>query len=126
MLAFTDMSSTVFPLTDDAGQRETHRAMSILTNDDLYVLLYEECAELIKAAAKCQRFGPERNYPGYGVNAVAMAHEVGDVLGVLDELQARLGLDVHVINTARHTKIERAEKAKRDLENEHLPGTGNL
>ncbi len=48
----------------------------VLTRDELLTILIEECSEIIKAATKCQRFGFDRYYPGYGINQdVLRAHE---------------------------------------------------
>ena len=76
--------------------------------DELLVLLIEECGEVIQAATKCLRFGFERLQPSYGVNCLVLAQEVGDVLGVVDALH----LDIRLMEQCRLTKIQRAEEAK--------------
>jgi len=79
-----------------------------LTTDEKLVILMEECAEVIKAASKCLRFGYTRNHPSYGDNDKVLSSEVGDLLGIVESLP----LDATLMQEARETKIARAEKAK--------------
>ena len=80
-----------------------------LTRDELLVLLIEECAEVQKAATKCLRFGFDVDHlTGYGNNRTVLSEEIGDLLGVVDELP----LDTAAVEDGRATKIERAERAK--------------
>lgn len=79
--------------------------MTTLTSDDLLIILIEECAEIIQAATKCQRFGFNRDWPEYGVNHQVLAKEIGEMMGVADALN----LDLQSMQNARETKIERAE-----------------
>lgn len=88
-----------------------------LTRDELLVILIEECGEVIQAATKIQRFGWDTEGPdGYGVNHEKLAHEIGDLLGIVDEL----GLDASIMNYARGAKAAKAEKAK-DYYSRELP-----
>lgn len=86
--------------------------MSILTRDELLILLVEECGEVIQAATKCLRFGWDRNQPDYGVNHAVLAKEVGDLCGVIDALP----LDVSIIHLFQDMKIAKAERVKREFE----------
>lgn len=82
--------------------------MTTLTRDELLTVLIEEAAEIIQAATKCQRFGFDRNWPGYGVNRLVLATEIGELLAVIDALQLDDGVMIH----ARSTKIDKVEKWK--------------
>lgn len=85
--------------------------MTDLTLDEKLVLLVEECGEVIQAATKCLRFGYERNQPGYGVNKDVLAHEIGDLMGVVDALT----LDWKKVSLSRREKMLKAALAKRNF-----------
>lgn len=84
--------------------------MANLTREELLVLLIEECGEVIQAATKCLRFGfnVDHGIDGYGNNKVALSREIGDFLGVVDELD----VDMVNVRVARDSKLARAEAAK--------------
>jgi hypothetical protein len=82
-----------------------------LTTDEKLVILMEECAEVIKAASKCLRFGFDRSQPGYGQNDLVLAAEIGDMLGMVDSLP----LDAAQIAHFRANKLAKAEKAKAEF-----------
>jgi len=79
-----------------------------LTTDEKLVILMEECAEVIKAASKCLRFGWDREQEGYGQNNLVLAEEVGDLLGIIRAIP----LDQERIAHYSHNKLAKAEKAK--------------
>lgn len=79
-----------------------------LTTDEKLVVLMEECAEVIKAASKCLRFGYQRDQAGYGQNDKVLAGEIGDLLGMVDALP----LDRALIEYCRKRKLAKAEMAK--------------
>lgn len=79
-----------------------------LTQEEKLILLIEECGEVIQAATKCLRFGFKRDWPGYGVNHIVLAQEIGDLLGLVDAL----GLSKTAISSARSTKMVKAEHWK--------------
>lgn len=83
----------------------------MLTRDEMLILLIEECGEVIQAATKCLRFGWDRNFPDYGVNHEVLAKEVGDVLGVIDDLNLRKD----IILTFREIKMCKARRAKQEF-----------
>lgn len=83
----------------------------MLTRDEKLILLIEECGEIIQAATKCLRFGWDRNFPDYGVNHEVLAKEVGDALGVIDDLCLR----EDIISTFREMKMRRARSAKQEF-----------
>lgn len=85
------------------------RSVGPLTTDELLVVLMEECAEVIKAASKCLRFGYTRNHPSYGDNDKVLSSEVGDLLGVV----MALPLDSDLIVEHRDSKMRRMLEAKK-------------
>lgn len=79
-----------------------------LSRDYLLTVLMEEAAEVIQAAAKCQRFGYDWNEPGYGINSEYLAKEVGDLLAIIHALK----LPEEIIMESRVTKIQRVMEAQ--------------
>ena len=73
-------------------------------------LLIEEAAEVIQAATKIQRFGPDRVYPSgehaNRTNTEALAMEVGDLLEIID----RLALPSQIIEQGILSKRRQLEK----------------
>lgn len=86
------------------------RQDAVVAREYILTVLMEEGGEVVQAAAKCLRFGWDRNQPGYGVNHEVLAKEVGDLLGVADAL----GLDAALIEQSRHTKMDRVLVARQD------------
>ena len=82
--------------------------MTTFTKCELLVILAEESAEVIQATTKCLRFGFSHFEPGYGLNSDTLSKELGDLLGIADELE----LNWEMVEAFRRTKIERAERAK--------------
>ena len=84
-----------------------------LTNDDLLVLLIEECGEVIKAATKCLRFGYDVDHgTGYGNNRDELAKEMGELTAVRDALELDYGPCQKPFMDGWKDKIARAEAAK--------------
>lgn len=80
-----------------------------LTQDDLLILLIEECGEVIQAATKCLRFGFNVDHgTGYGNNRDQLSKETGELLAVIEALP----LDQITSVNAQRGKIKRAEVAK--------------
>ena len=79
-------------------------------NADYLPLVIEEAAEVIQAATKVQRFGPDRRYPSGDhageTNTDALAMEIGDLLEVID----RLRLPTEIIERGRAKKRAQLEK----------------
>ncbi len=72
------------------------------------VLVVEECAEVIQAATKIQRFGIHDNYPTYALamsNIDALTNEVGQLLHCIEKLK----LDPAKIEISKRLKKERLE-----------------
>ena len=86
--------------------------MSISFDEKYLPHLMEECAEVIQAAAKCQRFGMYDRHPSCKNNMqndVSLFEEIGDILGILDA--ALPGWEKHRdITTSRAAKIEKLKK----------------
>lgn len=61
--------------------------------DHLLTCLSEECAEVIQAATKAQRFGIHGKYPDGRVNVDVIAYELNDVLAVV-QLLVSVGVDL--------------------------------
>ena len=72
-------------------------------------LISEECAEVIQAASKCQRFGMGDFFPGYNggrTNEDQLSVEIGDVLGILDAAFPNWENDMEV-RISRERKVEK-------------------
>lgn len=83
--------------------------MSLLTHEDLLVLLIEECSEVIQAATKALRFGYDVDHNvGYGNNRLVLSRELGDLLGIVDGLD----IDHDNLSAMRVSKLKRAREAK--------------
>lgn len=81
-----------------------------LTRDELLTLLIEECAEVIKAATKCQRFGYDVDHgTGYGNNRDMLSIEFGELCAVAGALGIDRGDQFW---KAARVKMRRAEAAK--------------
>jgi hypothetical protein len=80
-----------------------------LSDDDLLVLLIEECGEVIQAATKCLRFGFNSDHGiGYGLNSRVLSSECGDLQAIMDALP----LDLAAKSLTQQAKIAKAETAK--------------
>ena len=78
--------------------------MAKVLNDSYLDLLVEECGEVLQAVGKCRRFGLEHFWFKEGKpNFVALAHELGGLLEIID----RLGLPSALIIDGRIEKIKR-------------------
>lgn len=79
-------------------------------NAEYLSLAIEEAAEVIKAATKILRFGPDRRYPSGDhadeTNTEALAMEFGDLLEVVD----RLELPYELIERGRNKKRAQLKK----------------
>ncbi len=84
-----------------------------MTRDEILVVVIEEAAEVIKAATKIQRFGWDRNQPGYGINNEVLAMEIGDLLGAIDGLNLNDSNKL-TIEYYRHVKMAKMENAHRN------------
>lgn len=89
-----------------------------LTREELLVLLMEECAEVIRAASKCLRFGWDRDHPDYGRNDLVLAMEAGEAVAVMEALQ----LNEMEFSMARKMKMIKARSVKRQFGKANIGG----
>lgn len=82
-----------------------------LTQEDLLIVLMEECAEVIVAASKCLRFGYSRHHPSYGRNDAVLAEEAGQVIAIIEALN----LDPSFLQMGRIGKIRRMREMKKEF-----------
>jgi NTP pyrophosphatase (non-canonical NTP hydrolase) len=60
---------------------------------ELLTILIEECGEVITRATKAKRFGLDEKQPGQEhTNAERLAHEIGDVLVMIELCEERCGV----------------------------------
>lgn len=80
--------------------------MEVDMRDEILLILGEECAEVIQAITKCERFGIDNFKPGKSkTNREHLETELGDVLAMIDLL-----VDYGTVNLP---KIMEAKVAKR-------------
>ena len=75
--------------------------------EHLLTCLIEECAEIQKAATKALRFGLDDHAPDGPINSESIAHELTDLLAVIEMLE-----DEKIIPTLRKPQEIRAKKDK--------------
>ena len=74
-------------------------------------ILSEECAEVIQAVSKCNRFGLDNMKPGESLtNAQHLEGEIGDLLAMVDLLQLKGVVTSAGLETAKLAKIEKLKK----------------
>jgi NTP pyrophosphatase (non-canonical NTP hydrolase) len=74
-------------------------------------ILSEECAEVIQAVSKCNRFGLDNMKPGKPLtNAQHLEGEIGDVLAMVDLLKLKGVVTDAGLETAKLAKIEKLKK----------------
>ena len=67
----------------------------------------EECAEVIQAITKCQRFGLFQKNPNTGVtNRDHLAEEIGQLQYMLSELVSAWNLDENILAASYYNKKE--------------------
>lgn len=101
----------------DLVELEKPAAFDALTHADLMDLLEEECAEVIQAAKKCDRFGFERTFQSYGHNGTRLFEEMGDLVAVIFELVKWHPRLRDYFLQAQNSNIDRALNAKRGRSN---------
>lgn len=75
-------------------------------------ILQEECAEVIQAISKCQRFGIHNYKPGTNkTNLEQLQEELGDVMAMVELLvDQKIGLVDHKITESKVAKFEKLKK----------------
>ena len=79
--------------------------------DEALLILAEECAEVIQAISKCQRFGIDVCKPGKPrTNREHLETELGDLLAMIEILQDDLGLVSR--DNIEESRAQKREKLK--------------
>ena len=84
--------------------------MTVMTNDEIFSILQEECAEVIQAISKCRRFGMDTNYAHRGTNRQLLEAELGDVLAMIDLLIKNDEVNKSVLEIAKINKMEKLRR----------------
>jgi NTP pyrophosphatase (non-canonical NTP hydrolase) len=73
------------------------------------LILQEECSEVIQAASKCFRFGPDQIKPGKSkTNMEHLEEELGDLLAMIELLQdSNVGVTREGLQAAKMAKFEK-------------------
>lgn len=77
---------------------------------EAFIILQEECAEVIQSVSKAFRFGLDSSYAGGLTKKEEMENEIGDLLCIIDILQEKAILSDSNINGARKRKREKLKK----------------
>lgn len=76
--------------------------------EETLIILSEECAEVIQAVSKCQRFGMDGKYPGQNkTNKQRLEEEIGDVMALIEIL---LNINMVSSNSIENAKNEKFKK----------------
>lgn len=74
-------------------------------------ILQEECAEVVVAVSKINRFGPHSFYPGSTkTNLNHLEDEIGDVLAMIDLLLMQGAIDQTKLDSAKMAKFDKLRK----------------
>ena len=74
-------------------------------------ILSEECAEVVQAVSKCNRFGLDNAKPGKPLtNAQHLEGEIGDLLAMVDLLKLKGVVTDAGLEAAKLAKIEKLKK----------------
>ena len=74
-------------------------------------ILSEECAEVVQAVSKCNRFGLDNAKPGKPLtNAQHLEGEIGDLLAMVDLLKLKGVVTEAGLESAKLAKIEKLKK----------------
>jgi NTP pyrophosphatase (non-canonical NTP hydrolase) len=77
-------------------------------NEEALLILSEECAEVIQAISKCQRFGIDAYKPGRPkTNREHLEEELGDLLAMIDILKETNVVSIENMEIAKHAKFEK-------------------
>lgn len=89
--------------------------------DEVMNILSEECAEVIQAISKCNRFGLNNFKPGKPkTNLEHLEEELGDLLAMIDILHEMDVVSWNNLETAKEAKIEKLKKWSSIYETESL------
>ena len=81
-------------------------------DQEVMSILQEECAEVIQAVSKIQRFGFDTRWPEDSPldNRGRMEEELGDLLAMIQLLIAQRLVNEHNLETAMQAKLEKLKK----------------
>jgi len=89
--------------------------------DEVMNILGEECAEVIQAISKCNRFGLNNFKPGKPkTNLQHLEEELGDLLAMIDILHEMDVVSWNKLEAAKAAKIEKLKKWSSIYETENL------
>ena len=89
--------------------------------DEVMNILGEECAEVIQAISKCNRFGLNNFKPGKPkTNLEHLEEELGDLLAMIDILHEMDVVSWNNLEAAKAAKIEKLKKWSSIYETESL------
>ena len=89
--------------------------------DEVMNILGEECAEVIQAISKCNRFGLNNFKPGKPkTNLQHLEEELGDLLAMIDILHDMDVVSWNNLEAAKAAKIEKLKKWSNIYETENL------
>jgi NTP pyrophosphatase (non-canonical NTP hydrolase) len=84
------------------------------TTQEILSITQEECAEVIQAISKVQRFGFTAYHPGTGKgNKEHLEEELGDLKCMIDLLIQNKIVDEEVVNRASEDKLAKLKKWSR-------------
>jgi NTP pyrophosphatase (non-canonical NTP hydrolase) len=78
---------------------------------ELLLIVQEECAEVIQAVSKCERFGIDNYKPGKPkTNREHLEEEVGDLLAMIDLLIKKEIVSVDNVFLAKQAKFDKLKQ----------------
>jgi NTP pyrophosphatase (non-canonical NTP hydrolase) len=87
---------------------------------EVFNILQEECAEVIQAVSKCERFGIDNFKPNKPkTNREHLEEELGDMLAMIDILCGMGVVDLDHLRVAKLAKIEKLKKWSTIFESEY-------
>jgi NTP pyrophosphatase (non-canonical NTP hydrolase) len=80
--------------------------------DEIMSILQEECAELIQMISKIRRFGEDAVHPEIPnkTNMHRFQEELGDVLALIEILEAHDYININHVNMLKHKKFDKLKK----------------
>ena len=98
------------------------------SNDELLVILAEECAEVTQAITKILRHGSQNHHPTTKEeNAEALHREVGDLLAIVKLLYASPVLDEQTVQAYCDAKLARVRTGQAPFHFRHvIPPPGEV
>lgn len=80
--------------------------------NEMLNILQEECAELIQIICKIRRFGEESVHSEFPnkTNRYRLQEEIGDLLALIEILQAHEYINLTHVNMLKHNKFDKLKK----------------